>query len=180
MANLKKVVISDTPDPAGGGAKLISKPDERSGHCGDRLARLLNLRLKDALNLEWAAKQAHSLVKGPNFIALHGLFDEIYVNADAHAADLVAVIRSLGCEPAGQAAMPMRRKVAPYSDEASSGHTEVAGLVDRLRTLHRRLRSTATKASRLHEPEAAQACADMLHDVDKFRHLLESQLRLRH
>jgi DNA-binding ferritin-like protein len=76
-----------------------------------------------------AAKQAHSLVKGPNFIALHGLFDEIYVNADAHAAELV----------------------------------------DRLRTLHRRFRSTATKSSRMHDAGAARACADMLRDVDKFR-----------
>ena len=67
-----------------------------------------------------------------------------------------------------------------HSEDSSSGHTGVAGLVERLRTLHRRPRSTATKASRLQEPGAARACADMLHDVDKFRHLLESQLRLRH
>jgi DNA-binding ferritin-like protein len=73
-----------------------------------------------------------------------------------------------------------RQRLSPYSEDSSSGHTEVAGLVERLRTLHRRLRSTATKASRLQRPGAARACADMLHDVDKFRHLLESQLRLRH
>ena len=160
---------------------MIVKSSERRGHCGDRLARLLNLRLEDALNLEAAAKQAHLLVKGPNFIALHGLFDEIYVNADAHAAELVAEIRSLGCEPARQPALRIsRQKLAPYSEDASSGHQEVAGLVQRLRTLHRRLRSTATQAERLRRPGAARACADMLHDVDKFRHLLETQLRLPH
>ena len=139
------------------------------------------MRLKDALGLEVAAKQAHSLVRGPNFIALHGLFDEIYVNADAHAADLVTEIRNLGCEPAGQAAMlALRQRLVPYSEDASSGHKEVADLVKRLRTLHRRFRSTATKASRLRVPGAARVCAEMLQDVDKFRHLLESQLRLRH
>ena len=160
---------------------MVSKPGERRGHCGDRLARLLNLRLKDALNLEIAAKQAHSLVKGPNFVALHGLFDEIYVNADAHAAELVTEIRKLGCEPAAPAGVSAhRQRLVPYSEGASSGHTEVAGLVERLRALHRRLRSTATKASRLQEPGAARACAGMLHDVDKFRHLLESQLQNRH
>ena len=74
----------------------------------------------------------------------------------------------------------MRQRLAPYSEQASTGHTEVAGLVQRLRTLHRRFRSTATKASRLHEPGAARVCAEMLHDVDKFRHLLENQLRHRH
>jgi starvation-inducible DNA-binding protein len=158
----------------------MTKTEVARGHCGDRLARLLNLRLKDALDLELAAKQAHSQVKGPNFIALHGLFDEIYVNADAHAADLVAEIRRLGCEPAGQTSMPVRQRFVPYSEDASGGHKEVVGLVERLRILHRRLRSTATKASRLREPDAARACAEMLHDVDKFRHLLESQLRPQH
>ena len=38
---------------------------------------LLNARLADAIDLQSQAKQAHWNVKGPNFIALHELFDEI-------------------------------------------------------------------------------------------------------
>jgi len=158
---------------------MTSTPGAERGPCGTRLARLLRLRLEDALELERAARHAHALVKGPNFIALHGLFDEIYVNTDAHAADLVAEIRRLGCEVPLEASAG-RPRLAPYSEETSSGHAEVAQLVERLRTLHRRLRSTARKAARLRELGAARACDDMLHDVDKFRHLLEGQLRPHH
>ena len=38
---------------------------------------LLNQQLADALDLGLQAKQAHWNVKGPNFIALHELFDEV-------------------------------------------------------------------------------------------------------
>ena len=38
---------------------------------------LLNERLADAIDLQTQMKQAHWNVKGPQFIALHKLFDEI-------------------------------------------------------------------------------------------------------
>jgi hypothetical protein len=38
---------------------------------------LLNARLADCKDLQTQIKQAHWNVKGPNFIALHKLFDEI-------------------------------------------------------------------------------------------------------
>ena len=42
------------------------------------LNALLNLRLADAIDLQMQLKQAHWNVKGPNFIGLHKLFDEVY------------------------------------------------------------------------------------------------------
>src|SRR2546430_14333610 len=42
-----------------------------------QLINLLNQRLADAIDLQTQAKQAHWNVKGPQFIALHKLFDEI-------------------------------------------------------------------------------------------------------
>jgi starvation-inducible DNA-binding protein len=38
---------------------------------------LLNQRLADCIDLQTQSKQAHWNVKGPSFIALHRLFDEI-------------------------------------------------------------------------------------------------------
>jgi starvation-inducible DNA-binding protein len=38
---------------------------------------LLNSRLADCIDLQTQTKQAHWNVKGPHFIALHKLFDEI-------------------------------------------------------------------------------------------------------
>ena len=38
---------------------------------------LLNQHLADAIDLGLQAKQAHWNVKGPQFVSLHGLFDEV-------------------------------------------------------------------------------------------------------
>jgi starvation-inducible DNA-binding protein len=38
---------------------------------------LLNQRLADSIDLQTQCKQAHWNVKGPSFIALHKLFDEV-------------------------------------------------------------------------------------------------------
>lgn len=43
-----------------------------------RFAGLLNRRLADAIDLQTQCKQAHWNVKGPSFIALYKLFDEVY------------------------------------------------------------------------------------------------------
>src|SRR3990172_9589853 len=55
----------------------------------EKVVNLLNARLADATDLTLAAKQAHWNVKGPNFIALHELFDEVYALVAGHV-DLIA------------------------------------------------------------------------------------------
>src|ERR1700757_3749326 len=50
---------------------------------------ILNARLADSIDLMHQAKQAHWNVKGPSFIALHKLFDEI-VDAAEEYMDLLA------------------------------------------------------------------------------------------
>src|SRR5689334_23219153 len=50
---------------------------------------ILNARLADSIDLMHQSKQAHWNVKGPSFIALHKLFDEI-VDAAEEFMDLLA------------------------------------------------------------------------------------------
>jgi starvation-inducible DNA-binding protein len=50
---------------------------------------ILNARLADRIDLMHQAKQAHWNVKGPSFIALHKLFDEV-VDAAEEYMDLLA------------------------------------------------------------------------------------------
>ena len=42
-----------------------------------KVVERLNARLADCIDLQTQIKQAHWNVKGPNFIALHELFDKI-------------------------------------------------------------------------------------------------------
>src|SRR5579859_4610991 len=50
---------------------------------------LLNQRLADAVDLQTQMKQAHWNVKGPHFIGLHELFDQIDEAVEAYV-DLIA------------------------------------------------------------------------------------------
>src|ERR1700685_3518551 len=53
------------------------------------LNALMNLRLADAVDLQMQLKQAHWNVKGPHFIGLHELFDQIAEAVEAYV-DLIA------------------------------------------------------------------------------------------
>src|SRR4051812_12893405 len=59
-------------------------PETRKG-----CVELLNARLADCIDLLHQSKQAHWNVKGPDFIALHKLFDEV-VSAVMEYMDTIA------------------------------------------------------------------------------------------
>src|SRR5687767_15261517 len=90
---------------------------------------LLNQQLVDALDLAFQCKYAHWNVKGPNFIALHELFDK--VNADVEEyVDLIAErVVQLGGNAEGTARMIVKRSHLPeYDARAVSGHDHVQAL----------------------------------------------------
>lgn len=146
-----------------------------------RLARLLRLRIRDALNLEVIAEQAHWEVKGPNHLDLHGLFDEIHVNMSAHVVELAAVIKELDCSlPSGVGPQENRHAVAPYTEDSSTGHGHVTELAERLAEISRRLHRMQRKVTRLGDNHAVTACAGLMRDVDTYYHALKLHLRPRH
>ena len=61
-----------------------------------KVVELLNARLVDAIDLSLQAKQAHWNVRGPNFIALHELFDKIAEHAEEQVDALAERITALG------------------------------------------------------------------------------------
>jgi starvation-inducible DNA-binding protein len=64
---------------------------------------LLNHQLSDVLDLSLQAKQAHWNVKGPSFIALHELFDEVVKELGEYADDLAERAVELGGTALGTA-----------------------------------------------------------------------------
>ncbi len=66
-----------------------------------KTADLLNARLADAIDLQTQAKQAHWNVKGPSFIALHELFDDIAENIEEHVDTIAERVTALGAVAEG-------------------------------------------------------------------------------
>jgi starvation-inducible DNA-binding protein len=60
------------------------------------MIELLNQQLTDALDLGLQAKQAHWNVKGPAFIALHELFDEVAAKITASVDEIAERTVALG------------------------------------------------------------------------------------
>uniref|UniRef100_UPI00222FB5FD ferritin-like domain-containing protein n=1 Tax=Klebsiella pneumoniae TaxID=573 RepID=UPI00222FB5FD len=65
------------------------------------MIELLNKRLADAIDLKLAIKQAHWNIKGPSFIAIHELFDQVAARVEEHGDTLAERIVQLGGIAAG-------------------------------------------------------------------------------
>src|SRR5579864_3406517 len=80
-----------------------------------RMVELLNARLADAIDLGTQAKQAHWNVKGPNFIALHELFDAVAEGTEDHIDTLAERITALGGTAQGTIAVVAKAtSLKPY------------------------------------------------------------------
>src|SRR5437763_7961166 len=74
-----------------------------------RVIDLLNARLADAIDLQTQTKQAHWNVKGPDFIALHKLFDEVNEDVEDYVDDIAERIVQLGGVAEGTARIAAKR-----------------------------------------------------------------------
>src|SRR2546425_3514702 len=96
---------------------------------------ILNARLADSIDLMHQAKQAHWNVKGPGFIALHKLFDEV-VDAAEEYMDLIAErIVQLGGTAEGTVQVAAKRSaLQEYPVEISGERDHVEALSSALAT----------------------------------------------
>src|SRR5690242_11065804 len=74
-----------------------------------KAVELLNARLADCIDLQTQTKQAHWNVKGPNFIALHELFDKINEEVEDYVDDIAERAVQLGGVAEGTARMVAKR-----------------------------------------------------------------------
>src|SRR5262249_6780348 len=102
---------------------------------------LLNQRLADSIDLQTQCKQAHWNVKGPNFIALHKLFDEINEEVEEYVDLLAERVVQLGGIAEGTIGVVAERStLAGYPLALSKGEDHVAALSDALAAFGRTAR----------------------------------------
>ena len=90
---------------------------------------LLNARLADAIDLQTQTKQAHWNVKGPNFIALHELFDKINEDVEDYVDDLAERAVQLGGVAEGTVRMAANRSsLSEYPASTVDGRSHVEAL----------------------------------------------------
>lgn len=142
------------------------------------LYRILNARLADALDLGLQAKQAHWNVKGPLFIALHKLFDQVADMAGEQADEIAERIVALGGIAEGTiAAVAHRTQLPPYDLSLVTGRGHVAALSAAIATFGRAVRADIEIAESLGDAGTADLFTGISRAVDKQLWLVESHLQ---
>lgn len=129
---------------------------------------LLGTGLVHALDLERQAKQAHWNVKGPNFRALHELFDEVAQQAE-DASDLLAErLVSLGGTADGRVDVVANRTTLPaYPIDAQAGEAHVQALSRALAAFGTVARDAIDQSAEWGDAATADVFTEVLRELDK-------------
>ena len=129
---------------------------------------LLNQQLADALDLDLQAKQAHWNVKGPNFIALHELFDEVEEELEEFADDIAERAVVLGGTAYGTVRVAAGKSRLPeYPLDIRSGREHVAALSSALAKFAASARAAIDSASTLGDADTADLFTEVSRGIDK-------------
>ena len=136
---------------------------------------LLNQRLAEAIDLQTQCKQAHWNVKGPTFIALHKLFDEITEDVEGYVDEIAERVVQLGGIAEGTVgAVEERSKLPDYPLGLSTGAEHVAALSDALAAFGRAVRIGIEEMNELEDAGTADLLTGISRGVDKWLWFVEA------
>jgi starvation-inducible DNA-binding protein len=142
------------------------------------VVNLLNKRLADAIDLGTQAKQAHWNVKGPNFIALHELFDQVAEHIEDHVDTLAERITALGGTANGTIAVVSRTStLTPYPTEITQGVQHVDALANAVANFGAKVRKGIDEAARAGDADTADLFTGISRQIDKDLWFLEAHLQ---
>lgn len=125
---------------------------------------LLNAQLADIIDLGLQAKQAHWNVKGPQFAALHALFDDVADELDGFADELAERAVQLGGMARGTLqAVAAESRLAAYPPEAFDGAEHLWALSAALA----RFAQTSREAIRAAEKAGDVVTVDVFTEVSR-------------
>ncbi len=138
---------------------------------------LCNARLADAIDLQTQTKQAHWNVKGPQFIALHELFDK--VNADVEDyVDLIAerAVQLGGAVEGTARSVAKRSTLAEYPLKGGSGRQHVDALSSALAAFGKLIRRAIDESDSVNDEDTNDIFIEVSRGVDKWLWMVEAHL----
>jgi starvation-inducible DNA-binding protein len=143
-----------------------------------KAVELLNARLADCVDLETQTKHAHWNVKGPNFIALHELFDKINEDVEDYVDDIAERAVQLGGLAEGTArTVAKRSSLAEYPANAVDGRSHVEALSSALAAFGKAARKAIDQANELHDLDTADLFTEVSRGIDKWLWFVEAHLQ---
>jgi starvation-inducible DNA-binding protein len=138
---------------------------------------LLNARLVDAIDLRLSLKQAHWNVKGPNFIALHELFDQVQVRVAGFVDDLAERAVALGGQALGTTqAVATGTQLKAYPEGISAEGEHVVAVADRLASFGKLARAAIDASDEAGDKDTADLFTGVSRQIDKDLWFVEAHL----
>jgi starvation-inducible DNA-binding protein len=143
-----------------------------------KAVKLLNARLADAIDLQTQTKQAHWNVKGPNFIALHELFDKVNEDVEDYVDEIAERAVQLGGVAEGTARMAATRSsLGEYPAKTVDGTSHVEALSSALAAFGKSARKAIEEANDLGDLDTADVFTEISRGVDKWLWFVEAHLQ---
>ena len=138
---------------------------------------ILNDRLAYAIDLQSQIKQAHWNVKGPNFIALHELFDKISDVVLEQIDEIAERVTSLGGTAEGTVAVAAKRsKLKNYPLSITAGKDHLFYLSTQLSVYGKAVRAAIADTDELGDADTADVFTEVSRETDKQLWLVEAHL----
>ena len=139
------------------------------------LNALMNQRLADAVDLQAQMKQAHWNVKGPHFIGLHELFDQIDEAVEDYVDLIAERIVQLGGIAEGTVRVAAERsRLEEYPLDIADGHAHVEAVSKALSTFGHEARNMIDEAEELEDADTADIFTEISRGIDKWLWFVEA------
>jgi len=139
------------------------------------LNALMNQRLADAVDLQLQMKQAHWNVKGPHFIGLHELFDQIDEAVESYVDMIAERIVQLGGIAEGTVRVAAARsRLEEYPLAIADGAAHVEAVARALSTFGRTARMTIDETEALDDADTADLFTEISRGIDKWLWFVEA------
>ena len=136
---------------------------------------LLNQRLAEAIDLQTQCKQAHWNVKGPSFIGLHKLFDEVNEDVEEYVDLIAERVVQLGGTAEGTARIVAQRTtLLDYPLAIHTGMEHVAALSDALAQFGRNARLGIEEMDEIEDADSMDILTEISRGVDKWLWFVEA------
>jgi starvation-inducible DNA-binding protein len=137
---------------------------------------ILDARLADAVDLETQMKQAHWNVKGPDFISLHKLFDEVYEDIVEYVDLLAERVVQLGGVAHGTARQAVSHSTLSEYPAARDGHEHIEAVSAALAAFGKSVRAAIDRTDQLGDKGTADLFTEVSRGVDKQLWFVEAHL----
>jgi starvation-inducible DNA-binding protein len=137
----------------------------------------MNATLVILIDIAAAVKQAHWTIRGPNFISIHELLDELRSRLDDHVDTLAERIVALRGVPTGALQEVVEATVLPpYGIARTSVQEHLGALADRLSSIVSQARARIDETADAGDQVSADVFTEVTRGLDKDLWFLEAHL----